>query len=74
MIVTNTVHMLPVATVDTFHTNKKSNIPTLALGAIVLAMTLVGLWSAASLIGGMISATGPLGLVDGFIHALSGME
>ncbi len=74
MIATNTVHMLPAPTVATARTSNGSNLPAMALGTIVLVMALVGLWGAASLIGGMISAGGPLGLVDGFIHALAGIR
>ena len=43
------------------------------IAAFFASGALVGLWSFASLVGGLVAAGGPLGLAKGYVQALTGL-
>ena len=73
MIATNTVHILDTISVRTEQSSKGPDFPLLVTRGIIIAGLVIGIWSTIALLGGMVAAGGPLGLADGFIHALSGI-
>jgi hypothetical protein len=43
------------------------------VAAAFAGTAMIGLWSLAALLGGLISSGGPLGLVRGYVQALTGL-
>ena len=44
-----------------------------AVGSLFAGSALIGLWSFAALVGGLVEAGGPVGLVGGWFRAVSGL-
>ena len=51
----------------------RAEVATGAMVSIKIAGAVIGLWSLASLVGGMISAGGPVALVKAWFSAVTGM-
>ena len=68
---TRTVTRANVAVTTTLTTEDKINGTIIA--AFFASGALVGLWSFASLVGGLVAAGGPLGLARGYVQALTGL-
>lgn len=51
----------------------KKNISTMALAVLYGTGIIIGLWSLAAVLGALFSVGGPLGLINGYFQAVTGL-
>lgn len=72
-IMKTTTAISKTATSSSSKTKTDTQVYTAGLAVVGLSACAIGLWAFASLMGGMVSSGGPLGLVSGWFKAVFGL-